>query len=181
MKSILLVLIACNLFASDVKQNLFTLYQNKKYEKVCSIGFNNFQKYKKDEEYVSLYAFGCLNSDYIDRLTIPIATLKFSKEARANSAYFAVILMQKKLLYHALIDGYDLSKFVLPSTDYVLSKVFDLYTKLGKHTPRAFYLFEDPSDPKLSYKLYISKNYRISKMVIEEYYDTIILKRHVYW
>ncbi|ADN08913.1 hypothetical protein [Sulfurimonas autotrophica] len=181
MKLIILFILTYNLFAYDIKQNLFTLYQNKKYEKVCSIGFNNFQKYKQDEEFVSLYAFGCLNSDYIDRLAIPIATLKFSKEARANSAYFSVILMQKKLLYHALIDGYDLSKYILPSTDYVLSRVFDLYIKLGKHEPRAFYLFEDPTDMKLSYKLYISKGDRVSKMVIEEYYDTIILKRHVYW
>ncbi|WP_457748309.1 hypothetical protein [Sulfurimonas sp.] len=181
MKLIILFIFVFGLHAYDIKQNLFTLYQNKKYEKICSIGFNNFQKYKKDEEFVSLYAFGCLYSDYIDRLAIPIATLKFSKEARANSAYFAVILMQKKLLYHSLIDGYNLSRFILPSTNYILSKVFDLYTKLGKHEPQAFYLFKDPIDSKLSYKLYISKNNRVNKMVIEEYYDTIILKRHVYW
>ncbi|MNN94243.1 hypothetical protein D3C81_2128340 [compost metagenome] len=74
-----------------------------------------------------------------------------------------------------------MSKYVLPSTDYVLSKVFDLYTKLGKHQPRAFYLFKDPTDTKLSYKLYISKDYRTNKMIIEEYYDTIMLKRHIYW
>jgi len=110
MKLIILFILAYNLYAYDIKQNLFTLYQNKKYEKVCSIGFRNFQKYKKDEEFVNLYAFGCLNADYVDRLAIPIVTLRFSKESRANSAYFAVILMQKKLLYHALIDGYDLSK-----------------------------------------------------------------------
>lgn len=181
MKFMILFILAYNLYAYNIKQNLFTLYQNKQYKKVCNIGFNHFQKYKKDEEFVSLYAFGCLNADYIDRLTLPITTLKFSKEARANSAYFAVILMQKKLLYHALIDGYDLSKYVLPSTDYVLSKVFDLYTKLGKHQPRAFYLFKDPTDTKLSYKLYISKDYRTNKMIIEEYYDTIMLKRHIYW
>ncbi len=181
MKLVILLILTYNLFAYDIKQNLFTLYQNKKYEKVCTTGFNNFQKYKQDEEFVSLYAFGCLHSDYIDRLSIPIATLKFSKEARANAAYFSVILMQKKLLYHALIDGYDLSKYVLPSTDFVLSKVFDLYTKLGKHEPRAYYLFDDLTDKKLSYKLYISKGDRVSKMIIEEYYDTIILKRHVYW
>ncbi len=181
MKIIILFLLTCNLYAMNMKQNLFTLYQNKKYDKVCSIGFSNFQRYKKDEEFVSLYAFGCLNADYIDRLAIPIATLKFSKEARANAAYFSVILMQKKLLYHALIDNYDLSKYILPSTDYVLSKVFDLYSKLGKHESRAFYLFQDPTDKKLTYKLYITKDYKVYKMVIEEYYDTMILKRHVYW
>jgi len=180
MKIVLILLITLSLYA-DTKQDMFNLYQNKKYEQVCDIGFDKFKNNKKDEEFVSLYAFACLNSDYIDRLAIPIAILKFSKESRANSAYFSVILMQKKLLYHSLIDNYDLSKMNLPTTDYVLSKVFDLYVKLGKHKKRAFYLFEDKDDKKLTYKLYIQKDERLSKIVIEEFYDTITVKRHVYW
>jgi hypothetical protein len=160
---------------------MFNLYQNKKFEEVCSIGFDHFKENKKDEEFVTLYAFACLKSDYIDRLAIPTAVLKFSKESRANSAYFSVILMQKKLLYHSLVDNYDLSEFRLPTTDYVLSRVFDLYAKIGKHEPRAFYLFEDPNDPKLTYKLYLSRDYKLDKIVIEEFYDTITIKRHVYW
>lgn len=181
MKIILFFILSYNLYAYNIKQNLFTLYQNKKFEQVCTQGFNNFQKYKQDEEFVSLYAFGCLYADYIDRLAIPIASLKFSKEARANAAYFSVILMQKKLLYHALVDNYDLSEYVLPSTNFILSKIFDLYVNLGKHEPRAFYLFNDPTDQKLTYKLYLIKEGRVSKMVIEEYYDTMFLKRHTYW
>jgi hypothetical protein len=89
--------------------------------------------------------------------------------------------MQKKLLYHALIDNYDLSSLSLPTTDYVLSKVFDFYAKLGVHEPRAFYLFEDENDKKLSYKLYLEKDTKLSKIVIEEFYDTINIKRRVYW
>jgi len=180
MRLIIALLLTINLYA-DIKQEMFGLYQNKKFEKVCTMGFDNFTQYKRDEEFVSLYAFACLNSDYIDRLAIPIAVLKFSKESRANSAYFSVILMQKKLLYHSLIDGYPLSSFKLPTTDYVLSKVFDLYSQLKDTNKRTFYLFEDPIDPKVTYKLYIEKDYKISKMVIEEYYDTILIKRHVYW
>lgn len=180
MKILLILLFTISLNA-DIKQNMFNLYQNNKYEKVCGIGFDNFKRYKKDEEFVSLYAFACLKSDYIDRLAIPIALLKFSPESRANSAYFSVILMQKKLLYHALIDNYDISAINLPTTDYVLSKVFDFYAKLGVHEPRNFYLFEDPKDKKLTYKLYLTKDRKVSKIVIEEFYDTITLKRHVYW
>ena len=180
MKIIIALLISFSLYAG-IKQNMFNLYQNKKYEKVCSIGFDNFKRYRKDEEFVSLYAFACLNSDYIDRLAIQTAILKFSEESRANSAYFSVILMQKKLLYHALLDDYDLSELDLPTTDYVLSRVFDLYTKLGKHEKRAFYLFEDKNDKKLTYKLYITRDEKLSKIVIEEFYDTITIKRHVYW
>jgi len=180
MKIILILFLGLNLYA-NVKQNMFNLYQNQKYEDVCTIGFDNFNNNSKDEEFISLYAFSCLNSDYIDRLAIPVAMLKFSKESRANSAYFSVILMQKKLLYHALQDNYDLSTLKLPTTDYVLSKVFDLYSKLKKHEPRAFYLFEDENDKKLTYKLYLSKDEKLNKMVIEEFYDTITIKRHVYW
>ncbi len=180
MKLLILLFVVSSLYA-DIKQNMFSLYQNEKYEKVCSIGFDNFKQHKRDEEFVSLYAFACLKSDYIDRLAVPTAVLKFSEESRANSAYFSVILMQKKLLYHSLVDNYDLSEFNLPTTDYVLSKVFDLYAKIGKHQPKAFYLFEDPDDAKLTYKLYLSQDYKLNKIVIEEYYDTITIKRHVYW
>ncbi len=180
MRLLILLFLITNIYA-DVKQEMFGLYQNKKYEQVCTMGFDNFGKYKRDEEFVSLYAFACLNSDYIDRLAVPTAVLKFTEEARANSAYFSVILMQKKLLYHSLLDGYELSELKLPTTDYVLSKVFDLYTKLGKHEKRAFYLFEDPKDKKLTYKLYLAKDYKITKMVIEEFYDTMLIKRHIYW
>ncbi len=180
MKIVLILLLSIYLQAS-MKQDMFNLYQNKKYEDVCTMGFNQFNRYKGDEEFVSLYAFACLHSDFIDRLSIPTAILKFSKESRANSAYFSVILMQKKLLYHALVDSYDLSSLNLPTTDYVLSKVFDLYAKLGIHEKRAFYLFEDEKNKALTYKLYLVKEEKLHKIVIEEFYDTIILKRHVYW
>ncbi|MBD3823028.1 MAG: hypothetical protein IE916_00770 [Epsilonproteobacteria bacterium] len=180
MKLILLLSLSILLFA-DLKEKMVDLYQNQKYEEVCNLGFDYFKNNKQDEEFLSLYAFSCLESDYIDRIALPTALLKFTKDSRANAAYFSVILMQKKLLYHALVDGYDLSKMDLPTTEHVLSKVFDLYSKLGKHDPRAFYIFEDAKDPKLTYKLYLVREEPLSKMVIEEYYDTMALKRHVYW
>jgi len=180
MKIILILLLSISLYA-DIKRDMFNLYQNKKFEDVCSMGFDHFKRNKSDEEFVSLYAFACLKSDYIDRLAIPTAVLKFTKESRANSAYFSVILMQKKLLYHALLDNYDISQYSLPTTGYVLSKVFDLYSKLGKHDTRVFYLFEDPLDSKITYKLYLTRDSKVTKMIIEEFYDTIAIKRHIYW
>ena len=180
MKILILIFIYLSLNA-DIKDKIFNLYQNEKYEMACNLGYNSLDDNARDEEYVSLYAFACLKSDYIDRLAIPTSLLKFSKEARANSAYFSVILMQKKLLYHALVDGYDLSKLKLPTTDYILSRIFDLYSKLEKHESRSVYLFEDLHNPKISYKLYLVNDKRLSKIVIEEYYDTISIQRHVYW
>lgn len=180
MRYLLFLLLVINLHA-NITQKMFQLYQNEEYAKACTLGFDHFKQYKNDETYASLYAFSCLKSDYIDRLSQPITTLKFSKEARKNAAYFATILMQKKLLYYSLVDGYKLSKFKFPTTDYVLSKVFDLYSKLPEHQTKEFYIFKDKNDPKLMYKLFIIIDHNIKKMVIEEYYDTIKIKRHIYW
>lgn len=180
MKLLLLLVLSINLYA-NTKQKMFNLYQNNKYEKVCNMGYDNFKHNNKDEEYISLYAFACLKSDFLDRLSTPIAMLKYSEEARANAAYFSVILMQKKLLYHSLVDGYNLQELELPTTSYVLSRVFDFYSKIGSHESRLFYLFEDKDDPKLSYKLYLSKGKKIDKIIIEEFYDSIIIKKHIYW
>ena len=157
------------------------LYKNSDFQRACDLGYSYFDANKNNEEFISIYAFSCLNADHIDRLAIPIISLRFSKEARANASYFSIILMQKKLLYHALLDNYDVSIYALPTTEHILSKVFDLYAKLGPHQPQDFYLFEDESDNNLIYKLYISKEERTPKMVIETFYNDKALKRHIYW
>lgn len=180
MKIFFLIVVYFSLNA-DVKDKMFNLYQNEKYEKVCNLGSINLANNTKDDEFISLYAFSCLKSGYIDRLAMPISLLKYTKESRSNAAYFSIILMQKKLLYHSLIDGYDLSKLELPSTNHILSKVFDLYSKLGKHQKRLVYIFEDDENQKVSYRLYLVDEDKLSKMVVEEYYDTISIQRHVYW
>jgi len=180
MRYLIILVLFLHLHANK-KQEMFYLYQKEKYQQACNIGFNNFKNYKRDEEFVSLYSFSCLKSDYIDRLSVSIATLKFSKEARANASYFSVILMQKKLLYHAMLDKYSIANLNLPKTDYVLSKVFNSYTKLGEHSPKLFYLFEDENDPRMKYKLYLRKGNRVDKMIIEEIYDSISVKKHIYW
>jgi hypothetical protein len=181
MKLLVTVFLLFAILKADIKQDIYHLYQSKKYAEACSKGMRNFQKHRKDTEFVSLYAFSCLQSDYIDRLAVPISMLKHSEEARANAAYLSVILMQKKLLYHAMIDGYDISQFKLPTTDYVLSKVFDLYAADDHGQEKNVYEYLDPTSPKLSYKLYVTQKGHVKKMVIEEYYDTILTHRHIYW
>ena len=127
MKHLITILLFFTFAYSDTKTDLLQLYNNKEYKAACKLGMDNYGDYTRDEAFISLYAFSCLNADYIDRLAVPISALKYSKEARANAAYFSTVLMQKKLLYHALIDGYPIGSLVLPTTDFVLSKVFDLY------------------------------------------------------
>ena len=182
MKTILLITVILSTFSfADVKTSLYHLYQNKQYDQACKEGLNVFQANRQDEEFISLYAFSCLQADNIDRLAIPISLLKISEEARSNAAYFSVILMQKKLLYHSLVDGYKLSEFKLPTTEHVISVVFDLYTKVTHERKRNHYIFMDPNNEKISYKLYVKNGNQTQSMVIEEYYDTIMTHRHIYW
>jgi len=179
--NIFISLIITTSLYSNQKQSMLSSYQNNKFKQACDIGYENFNKYKKDEEFISLYAMSCLEADYINRLATPIAILRNSAESRANSAYFSVILMQKKLLYHAMIDDYDLSSLKLPTTEHVLSKVFDLYVNAGKHKKQDLYRFNDSDDKNLTYKLYLVDNKNIKKIIIEEFYNSKMIKQHTYW
>jgi len=182
MRTLLLIaLIFSSVSFADVKTSLYHLYQNKQFDQACKEGLNLFQANRNDEEFISLYAFSCLEADNIDRLAIPISMLKNSEEARSNAAYFSVILMQKKLLFHSLVDGYKLSEFKLPTTEHVVSVVFDQYSKVSHERKRNHYIFIDPKNEKISYKLYLRNNNQTQSMVIEEYYDTIMTHRHTYW
>jgi len=176
---IALILVLATFLYGDFKQDIFKLYQDKKYSKVCNLGYKNFTKLKNDEKFISLYAFACLKSDYIDMLSVPITKLKQSKESRANASYFSIILMQKKLLYYAMVDGYDISSLNLPSTDYVLSKAFDFYIKQNRK--KDIYIFNDDKNNRISYKLSLTKKRGIYKIVIDEFYDNKFVKKHIYW
>ena len=182
MKKILLALLLMStLSLADRKSKLLKLYNKGNYEAVCSEGFKHFRKNRRDEAYISLYAYGCLNSDSIDRLATPIVMLKRSKGSRANASYFAAILMKKKLLYHALLDNYDLSGVVLPSSSYILSKVFDLFVKNSTKPKDDVYTLIDEKDSTIEYTLYIDKSESLAKIILEIYKNNILLKRHTYW
>ena len=181
---IVLILILATYLSANIKQKMFRLYQDEKYKEACIKGASQFNKFRQDEELISLYAFACLKADFIDKLSIPIVILKKSKEARANSAYFSILLMQKKLLYRSLVDGYDLSSLKLPSTKHIFSKVFDLYTKRDKtkdiERMNGFYIFEDKDNKKIKYKLYLSQYKKSHTIIIEEFFNGLQIKKHIY-
>lgn len=165
---------------ADVKQEIFSLYQLKEYDKACQLGLLNLNRFKDDENFVSIYAYSCLYSDHIERVAFPIALLKSTTEARANAAYLSTILMQKKLLEYSLHDNFSLKQFKLPTTDNVLSKVFDLYSKLPVFKKIPIYEFVDPNNDKIGYKLYMTGDKGSNNMIIEEYYQSVLVKKHIY-
>lgn len=174
-----ILLLTSSLFAS--KNDIFRLYENKNYLQACKEGKSYLANSRNDESFVNLYAFSCLNADWIDSLAVPITMLKYSKESRNNASYFSIILMQKKLLYSALIDDYKIEQLNLPTTKHVLSKVFDLYAQTSQNSPDKTYYFTDKDDKRTTYKLSLLKGSHIRKMVIEVYYDKILKDTHTYW
>jgi hypothetical protein len=164
---------------ADSKQQLFNLYQQENYLQACNFGLQNFSAHKSDEAYVSLYAFACLKADFIDRLTAPIMTLNQTKEARANAAYFSVIVMQKKLLMQALYDNKPIKNLAFPTSSYLLSKVFDLYLKNPQST-QFIKEYQNPYDLRMHYKLYTTESNGRKSIAIDEYYDKILTHHHVY-
>jgi len=177
---ILLFLITPLILLADAKMDIYKLYKAKDYEAACIQGEPALARLAQDEEFVSIYAFSCLQADQLDKLALPITYLKSSSEARANAAYFAVILMQKELLMHALLDQYDLNAVKLPTSEYLLSTVYNLYSNDINKNKRRRYNYVDKDDPKKRYRLYITKGTSTPKMIIEEYYDTLMTKRHIY-
>ena len=162
-------------------QKLYKLYKAKAYKEACNYGLRNFSKYKGNSDYIMLYAFACLNADYIDRLAVPSTALRKTATERKNAAYFSTILLQKKLLYTALIDGTDIFGIRLPVTTYPLSIVFDKYSKKEYTLRQGVYYFTDDRNPDRTYHLYLERVGQNFHMVLEEYEKGKLQKTHKYW
>lgn len=172
-----LLLITAALVA-DVKQQMYESYQRGEYEAACNTGVKGLSNYRNEEAFLSLYGFACLNADYVDRLAIPMILLGKTAESRKNAAYFSAILMQKQLLINALADDVPLNGLRFPTTDFLLSRVFALFVE--SEMKKSPVLLQDPEEKRRSYKLYLQKSSMRKTLVIEEIYDKILQKRHIY-
>lgn len=169
-----------SVFSMEISK-LFTLYQERQYQSVCDQGVKVLKMQKQNEQFISVYAFSCLYADKIDRLSLPIILLKNSKGARKNAAYFSTILLQKNLLITALENDENLRTLSLPQTDYILSKVFNLYAKGLYKKKNRTYVLVDQQDNRRIYKLKYIPDEKRPRIIIDEYYDTILTKQRIYY
>ncbi len=151
---ILLTLLTAQAF--DIP-SLIKAYKNKDYAFVCKKGYKLFDKLRKDENLITMYAFSCLRIDYIDRLAVPILILGKTPQSRTNRAYFSLILSQKNILTSALFDGSKFEGLHVPRTDYILSKVFNLYFQKKYKKTDNIYIMQDPTD-KVTYEMSVKKD-----------------------
>lgn len=180
-RMLLLLLTAISVIWATELAELKSLYTRGKYKQACNRGLSMFQAYKKDGNFLMLYGMSCLEADYIDRLAVPITGLRDNRSERQNASFFATILLQKKLLYHALLDQIDLHDLKLPETGYILSEVFSMYVKKKYVKKNNRYLFSPAKNPKMIYELYLIKESGYDKMVLNERFGGNVVKSHIYW
>jgi len=178
-KFIVVFFILFSTLYADMTEKLFEFYQQGMYNRGCEAGEKYFQAHQKDETYVSLYAFSCLKDDRIDSLALPITLLNTSVEARSNAAYFTLLIMQKKLLIQSLYDNKPLYNLKFPTSSHLLSRIFDLYLK-NPEVGELIKEYQDPANPRQTYKLYTTLKNGRKTIAIDEYYDKILTLHHVY-
>lgn len=176
--SLLMILLIQMAYAQN-GQKIYALYQQGMYREACDLGYRFFAPNQNNESYVSLVGFACLKADQIDRLSPVMSALSETKEARANSAYFSLIVMQKKLLMQALYDNKSLQNLQFPTSSHLISKLFHLYLKNPQlNTSLKEYI--DPTNTRQSYKLYTVELNGKKTIAIDEYYDKILTIHHTY-
>jgi len=163
------------------KESVYSAYKDKKYKDACYLAAKIYLKYKQDEDFLTLFANSCLKVDNINRMAFPALLLVDTPAARSNAIYFLTILYQKKLLYKSLIDGFDVSGYKFPTTNYILSKIFvkyinKNYKKIGKS-----YIFTDSFNPYKKYELSLAKDGGIFKMILKTYLKKKLVKTRIYW
>lgn len=163
------------------KQDIKKIYEDKDYRNACRKAGDLYQRYSSDQEFLSMYAHACLESDMINRMMLPIIKLYETPEARENAAYFATVLYQKKLLYHALVDEVDISYVNLPSTEYILSKIFNRFVSGDYDYKNGAYWFKDREDASVSYKLSAEEHQKTMKLFLRTFKDGEVLKVRTYW
>lgn len=174
------VLLTITLNATN-KEDLIKLYKNNEFRKVCIKSGDLYQKFKDDEDFLSMYAKSCLNEDMINRTLLPMIKLHKSQESRENSAYFATILFQKKLLYHALVDDIDISYVNLPKTKYILSIIFNKFVSGDYNYKNSVYWFKDDNNNELTYSLSAETHQKVKKIFLRTYKNDVLDKVRTYW
>jgi hypothetical protein len=159
------------------------MYENQEYDKACdyAVKYYNKKGNKSNEKYVTLYGLSCLETDKIYRIATPMIQLNQSESARANASYFSTILLQKQLLRQALIDGKKIDDLRLPTTNFILSKIFNLFVNKEYVLLDGIYKFEDKKNKEKTYKLYMDKSEKKNiYMIIDVYKDEKFIKRYRY-
>ncbi len=160
-----MIFLSLNAFALGAFE-IKNFFEKADYPKICNQKVQDFLKDSQNEELLNIFGISCLKINDIDRLALPAGKLSKTQSSRENAAYFADILLKKKLLLHAILDGTDISYIRLPKSDYILSFIFDKFVKKEYVEELGVFIFEEPnSDTR--YELSTSLGANFPKMVLK--------------
>jgi len=130
MLKIVLSFIVFSSFAFAIpKEKIYNYYKNRDYENVCKKGTWIVNENKQDDNYLSIVALSCVNSDMLNTAIRISKLLGNTKIGRANASYIANLYLIKKLLIQFMYDKINLSNLSLPKSNHFLSKIFENLSK----------------------------------------------------
>jgi len=181
MRYFFIIIVSFTFLFGFSRNDVYRAYKDKKYKEACVLAAKIYLNHKKDNDFLTIFADSCLKVDSINRMAFPAMLLIRDVAARSNSIYFLTILYQKKLLYKSLIDGFDVSKYKFPTTNYVLSKIFVKYAKKEYKKFGDIYIFQDDKDKHKKYEMSLIKDEGVFKIVLKTFLNNNLQKTRIYW
>ena len=174
MKKILVFFIVCYAIALT-KQEIYYMYQQKKFKKTCYNGISLIYKYKEDENFKSIVALSCVNADMINAAIKISKSMTKTKIGRHNASYIGSLFLIKKLLLQVVWDNIDISNLSLPTSSHILSIVFENISHKNFIKSNNEYII------KANKKEYHLSKYGNYKFIIKIYQNNILINKHIYW
>jgi len=178
-KVVLIVIYSLSFLYGSNLSTLYNYYTHQEYDKACDYAMRYYNKNRDNEKFVTLYGLSCLETDNIHRIATPMIVLKDTKASRENASYFGTILLQKQLLKQAIMDNKPLGDLRLPKTNFVLSKIFNLFVHKKYILEDGIYKLQDAQNRNIKYQLYIEKENK-NYMIIDIYQNDKFIKRYRY-
>ena len=175
---IICFLFSLNLEARDIKPYIKD-FKAKKYNRVCERGMSAYYGGYSEENFVSLVGVSCAKVDRINLLGMLQRSLVKTKESRETSSYFSTLIIQKRLIYQFMIDDLALDHLKLPSSNHLLSRVFDQLSLKNFRVLSTSPKLVEINDNGRRVILSLSDDEPI-KVMMDEYSHTGELTRHWY-
>jgi len=181
MKFVLALLIGVSLFGMNnaelERMSVSKLVKNSYYTYVCENRWKYINKYRGNDDILSLVAYACLKKRFLIPALDVAKVLTHTKEGRKNATYISTLFLIKKLMIQILNnDDIDVRALKLPKIlDNSLGMVFGMvqegrFTRNGKNITVI-----------LNGKKYVVSLNKEFNVVIETFVDESLIKRETYW
>lgn len=172
------LLAAVTMASAATPERIFNFYQAGDFRNACLEGAQILREYRNDDIFVNAYGIACLKSDFIDLAAPSVMHLRATRASRQNAAYILTVVLQKKLLYHAIADDIDISGTLLPNTPHILSKVYSAYIKERYERQGNGYEMQIDGERVSLDSLFEGGHFKIR---IRRYEGDQLIAQHLYW